>query len=319
VKPSTGCASFTRRPWTRCATELKIYLDGGPPPSEADRFAGSFSYPELRITYLPEGPVPPVSRAFGKFSEAGVYAQTITHPELFRSYLVEQIELLASEYPVRIETGLSTQEIPFSYVLDGAEGLDMDAASVAELVRHFPYVDLASVDDALPNGDRPSQPGSARPLSLFDAARTDYSLQRIRHYTGAPYEDVQDFILFTNYHRYVDAFVDWAVEQIKDPKANMSPCPPPGRCGSTPIAKIRRRGRQRALAPFPDAGLSPDRAQRPRYHAGEYRGRPVERENHHRPSGRAAAGMLADGRPLRRAAPFPAPGRLCAGARLSAL
>lgn len=195
--------------------ELKTYLDGGPPPSEAERFAGAFSYPELRITYLPEGPVPPVSRAFGKFSEAGVYARTVTNPARFRRYLVEQIELLAEEYPIKIETGLSTQEIPFSYVLDGADGLDMDAASPAELVRHFPYADLAGVDDALPNGDRPSLPGAPRPLSLFDAARTDYSLQRIKHYTGTPSEDVQDFILFTNYHRYVDAFVEWAAEQLK--------------------------------------------------------------------------------------------------------
>ncbi|MGJ3233034.1 MAG: AMP nucleosidase [Oceanicaulis sp.] len=195
--------------------ELKIYLDGGPPPSEAERFAGAFAYPELRITYLPEGPVPPVSRAFGKFSEAGVYARTVTNPARFRRYLVEQIELLSGEYPIRIETGLSTQEIPFSYVLDGAEGLDMDAASPAELVRHFPYADLAQIDDALPNGDRPSLPGVPRPLSLFDAARTDYSLQRIKHYTGTPSEDVQDFILFTNYHRYVDAFVEWAAEQLK--------------------------------------------------------------------------------------------------------
>lgn len=195
--------------------ELKIYLDGGPPPSEADRFAGVFAYPALRITYQPDGAVPPISRAFGKFSEAGVYSQTITHPEQFRRYLVEQIELLSDQYPVRIETGLSTSEIPFSYVLDGAEDLDLDAASPAELVRHFPYADLAGIDDALPNGERPSVPGQARPLSLFDASRTDYSLQRIRHYTGTPYEDVQPFILFTNYHRYVDAFVEWAAEQVK--------------------------------------------------------------------------------------------------------
>ncbi|XBQ16556.1 MAG: AMP nucleosidase [Oceanicaulis sp.] len=195
--------------------ELKIYLDGGPPPSEAERFAGAFAYPELRITYLPEGPVPPISRAFGKFSEAGVYSQTVTHPEHFRRYLTRQITLLAEEYPIRIETGLSTQEIPFSYVLDGAEGLDMDAASPAELVRHFPYADLARIDDALPNGDRGSSAASSRPLSLFDASRTDYSLQRIKHYTGTPMEDVQDFILFTNYHRYVDAFVEWAAEQLK--------------------------------------------------------------------------------------------------------
>lgn len=110
---------------------------------------------------------------------------------------------------------MSAQEIPFSYVLDGADDLDLNAASPAELVRHFPYADLSGIDDALPNGERPSEPGKARPLSLFDAARTDYSMQRIRHYTGTPVEDVQDFILFTNYHRYVDAFVEWAVDQLK--------------------------------------------------------------------------------------------------------
>ncbi|MCC5981591.1 MAG: AMP nucleosidase [Oceanicaulis sp.] len=194
---------------------LKIYLDGGPPPSGSARAAGMFAYPELRITYLPDGPVPPLSRAYGKFSESGIYTQTVTHPELFREYLTEQISLLQGEYDVLVETGVSTQEIPFSYVLDGAQELDMDGAAPAELVRHFPYADLSQIDDALPNGERPSLPRQPRPLSLFDGARTDYSLQRIRHYTGTPFEDVQGFILFTNYHRYVDAFVAWAAEQLK--------------------------------------------------------------------------------------------------------
>ena len=194
---------------------LKTYLDGGAPPSDADRRQGRFAYPELRVTYLPDGPPPPLSRSFGKFAESGVYTQTITRPDLFRDYLVQQIALLADQYEITIETGRSTREIPFSYVLDGAGDLNMDAAAPAELVRHFPYADLSNVHDELPNGDRPSMPGSPRPLSLFDAARTDYSLQRIRHYTGTPVEDVQQFILFTNYHRYVDAFVAWAAEQLK--------------------------------------------------------------------------------------------------------
>lgn len=197
--------------------ELKIYLDGGPPPSEADRRAGAFAYPELRITYLPEGPVPPISRAYGKFSESGIYAQSITHPALFRAYLIEQIELLQSEYEVKVETGLSLQEIPFAYVLDGAEELALNEARPAELVRHFPYADLSRIDDALPNGERVHADPGVRPLSLFDARRTDYSLQRLRHYTGTPYEDVQQFVLFTNYHRYMDAFVDWAIEQVQSP------------------------------------------------------------------------------------------------------
>ena len=194
---------------------LGRYLSGGAQPSAAQRASGAFSYPELRITYAPAGPPPPVSRAFGKFSESGVYAQTITRPDLFRTYLIEQISLLQSEYDIVIETGLSTTEIPFSYVLDGAEDLDMDAAEPAQLVRHFPYADLSRIDDALPNGERVGETPIHRPLSLFTAARTDYSLQRIKHYTGTPYEDVQRYVLFTNYHRYVDAFVDWASEQLK--------------------------------------------------------------------------------------------------------
>lgn len=196
---------------------LNVFLDGGSPPSQEARRAGSFAYPELRITYMPEGPVPPVSRAFGKFSEAGVYTQSITHPALFRDYLIDQIKLLAEEYEIRIETGLSTQEIPFPYVLDGSGEMALDEVRPAELVRHFPYADLARIDDTLPDGEQVLSSGATRPLSLFDALRTDYSLQRIRHYTGTPYEDVQQFVLFTNYHRYMDAFVEWAIEQVQSP------------------------------------------------------------------------------------------------------
>jgi len=35
----------------------------------------------------------------------------------------------------------------------------------------------------------------------------DFSLQRLKHYSGTPFEHVQRYILFTNYHRYVDHFV----------------------------------------------------------------------------------------------------------------
>ncbi|WP_019959996.1 AMP nucleosidase [Woodsholea maritima] len=193
---------------------LRAYLDHGELPDGAQRRSGGFAYPELRITYRPEGSVPPVSRAFGKFSESGVYAQSITQPRLFQAYLTEQIALLAGEYPIAIETGLSTQEIPFSYVLDGAADLDLDGVEVADLVRHFPYADLSLVDDSLPNGAQLFDADQVRALSLFDAARTDYSLKRLQHYTGTPVEDFQQYILFTNYHRYVDEFVAWAVDQL---------------------------------------------------------------------------------------------------------
>ena len=51
--------------------------------------------------------------------------------------------------------------------------------------------------------------GEPRPLSLFDAVRVDYSLRRLVHYTGSDWRNVQQWILLTNYHRYVDQFVRW--------------------------------------------------------------------------------------------------------------
>jgi AMP nucleosidase len=52
------------------------------------------------------------------------------------------------------------------------------------------------------------------PLALFDALRTDFSLARLKHYSGTAPEHFQRYILFTNYHRYVDEFVSWAAGQI---------------------------------------------------------------------------------------------------------
>jgi len=198
----------------RLRIALKAYLEDGQIPDNAARTQGAFSYPELKIIYNPDGPPPHISRSYGKFSTAGIYATTITNPELFRGYLIEQLELLFTDYDVETRIGPSDQEIPYSYVLDGAADLDMGKASPSELAGVFPYADLVSVGDELADGEMVSD-GLTLPLSLFDAPRTDYSLFRLRHYTGTPYEDFQQFILFTNYHRYVDEFVKWAVDEVQ--------------------------------------------------------------------------------------------------------
>ncbi|MFS2318472.1 AMP nucleosidase [Maricaulis sp. D1M11] len=200
----------------RLRAALKTFLSGEKIDVAALRAEQAFVYPELRVNYAPDGPPPPISRAFGKFTDPGIYKSTFTHPELFRDYLCQQLDLLIETYDITLEVGPSEVEIPFSYVLDGAEGLDMDAATPAELVRHFPYADLSKINDEVPNSEHLHVPGADRPMALFDAPRTDYSLQRLKHYTGTPYEDVQQFILFTNYHRYVDAFTSWAIGQLKE-------------------------------------------------------------------------------------------------------
>ena len=54
-----------------------------------------------------------------------------------------------------------------------------------------------------------------RPLALFDGPRTDFSLARLRHYTGTDPDHFQHFILFTNYVRYVDEFVRFAIDELR--------------------------------------------------------------------------------------------------------
>jgi AMP nucleosidase len=199
----------------RVRNAVRAFLKDGTIPNAADRAAGAFAYPELQVTYRPSGPAPRNARAFGKFTEAGVYAATITHPAEYAPYLIEQLELLASAYEIKIETGLSKQEIPYSYVLDDAEDMPLDEVDPAALAQVFETARLDMIGDEIADGERILAESGARPLMLFDAPRVDWSLNRIAHYTGAPWRHAQDFVLFTNYHRYVDAFVAWAALELK--------------------------------------------------------------------------------------------------------
>ena len=190
--------------------------DGAIPPSRK-REDGSYSYPQLTLHYAGAGAsggdVTDRGRAFGRLEELGTYTTTITKPELFAPYLTEQLELINAEYEVDVTVTRSRQEIPFPYVLDGDAGAAMVGISPTEIAQHFPSTDLALIGDELADGIEIDE-NRAMPLSLFDGLRTDYSLARLAHYTGTAVGDFQDFILFTNYHRYVDEFVDWGAKQI---------------------------------------------------------------------------------------------------------
>ena len=79
------------------------------------------------------------------------------------------------------------------------------------MARHFPTPNLAAVGDEIANGLVDLEPHRPYPLALFDAARVDYSLRRLVHYTGSDWRHVQRWVLLTNYHRYVDQFVRLAI------------------------------------------------------------------------------------------------------------
>ncbi|BBC72436.1 AMP nucleosidase [Altererythrobacter sp. B11] len=193
--------------------DIAEYARSGTPPAPERRHDGSYCYPELRIHFGGIGDRQDRTRAFGRLQLPGTYATTVTRPRLFAGYLAEQLELLKSDYEIEIEIVPSRQEIPFPYVLDGQQGAAMASVRPTELARYFPTTELALIGDELADNVE-LDPAMPMPLSLFDGLRTDFSLARLAHYTGTPPEDFQRFVLFTNYHRYIDEFVDWAGTQV---------------------------------------------------------------------------------------------------------
>ena len=279
---------------------LSAYIGRGVRPDPDGRALGRFAYPELRIAYDPDGAPAPVGRAFARVNRPGVYATSLTRPALFRDYLLEQLDLLVRDYGVEVSVGRSAQEIPFPYVLDAGLDSGLDGAASADLARFFPSTQLVQIGDEVADGSLILTPEQPRPLALFDALRTDYSLARLRHYTGTPAEHVQSYVLFTNYHRYVDEFVRWGAAQLREGGRYETLSCAGGVVIDADTADPERAAAEAPLASPPDAGLPPDRAGSRRADAGQHRGRSLQRQDHHRPPGGAASARLADDRPLRR-------------------
>ncbi|VVT14310.1 AMP nucleosidase [Sphingomonas sp. EC-HK361] len=198
---------------SRLQAALTAYLADGTTPDPKARKDGSFAYPEIRLRYAGADPRPAPLRSFGRLTAPGEYRISVTKPTQFADYLAEQLTLLVEDYDVTVEAVPGSTEIPFPYVLDPGHALSLDAVSAAELARWFPATELAYIGDEIADGLWASIDGT-RPLALFDALRTDFSLARLRHYTGTPPEHVQRYVLFTNYHRYVDEFVRWGAQQV---------------------------------------------------------------------------------------------------------
>ncbi|GAA4764279.1 AMP nucleosidase [Stakelama sediminis] len=198
----------------RLKAALDTYLTSGKPPAPATRNDGSFAYPEIRLRFRGGEDRPTPARSFGRLVSPGVYRISVTKPGQFADYLTEQLTLLMEDYDVEVDAIPGRQEIPFPYVLDPGHALSLDEVSATELARFFPATELAEIGDEIADGLWIEEEDADRPLALFDGLRTDFSLARLRHYTGTPPEHTQRYILFTNYHRYVDEFVRWAASQL---------------------------------------------------------------------------------------------------------
>ena len=157
--------------------------------------------------------------SYGFVAGPGRFETTLTRPDLYAGYYLEQFGLLLENHQVELEVGTSSQPIPVHFSFAENEHIEGNlSAQRRQLMRDvFDLPDLAAMDDGIANGTHAPRPGEPQPLSLFTAPRVDYSLQRLRHYTGTAPEHFQNFLLFTNYQFYIDEFVRLGHEAMANP------------------------------------------------------------------------------------------------------
>ncbi|MBT3170807.1 MAG: AMP nucleosidase [Rhodospirillaceae bacterium] len=172
-------------------------------------------YPAVWIEVAPGADRLSGGLSYGAVPEAGTYSAVLTNPELFESYYLEQLQLLLDNHGGPLWVGISQRQIPLTFALENLTA-DLRQEQVADLARRFNMPDLAEIDDDVANGTYRAEPGAPKPLSLFTAERVDYSLSRLRHYSGTSPDHFQRFVLFTNYQRYVDEFIEFGVGEIEN-------------------------------------------------------------------------------------------------------
>jgi AMP nucleosidase len=158
--------------------------------------------------------------SFGHVSSPGTFSATITRPDLFRNYLIQQIGLLIENHDQPVIIGISDTPMPIHFALtgDNAANIPQDGAADFTLRDLFDVPDLSTTNDDIVNGTQPPV-DDIRPLAPFTAQRVDYSLARLAHYTATDPEHFQCHVLFTNYQFYVTEFEDFARAQLKDPNS----------------------------------------------------------------------------------------------------
>lgn len=180
--------------------------------------AGGAVYPYLCVA-VPAEAAPQTSKlALGQISSLSVHGATITQPALFAGYIEEQLNRVTERFSAKIYVGKSYTPIPLTFTLEKATAsLTLDQRE--RLQHYFHTPNLVATNDDIVDGQYILKRHGAMPLSLFTAERVDYSLHRIQHYTATKPEHFQDYILFTNYQRYVDEFVEYARGEIEAGRA----------------------------------------------------------------------------------------------------
>ena len=211
----------------------------------------------------------PARLSYGFVAGPGRFETTLTRPDLYADYYLEQFRLLLDNHGGELEVGIGTQPIPVHFAFaehDHVEG-ELSADHRALLRDVFDLPDLSAMDDGIANGTHEPLPGEPQPLALFTAPRVDYSLQRLRHYSGTAPAWFQNFVLFTNYQFYIDEFIKLGHAEMARPDSEYIAFVEPGN-----VVTLRQgltTDGLRALQPLwnGEPGVEPPRLpQMPAYH-----------------------------------------------------
>jgi AMP nucleosidase len=221
-------------------------------------------YPLVRIrteTVLRQAAGAQERLSYGFVAGPGVFETTLTRPDLFSNYYLEQFRLLLLNHGVRLEVTTSKQPIPVHFSFAESDHIEGDlSAERRQMMRDwFDLPDLGAMDDGIANGTYEPQPGRPWPLSLFTAQRMDYSLHRLRHYTGTVPGHFQNFVLFTNYQFYIDEFIRLGHELMQDARSEYAAFIEPGNVVTRRVGEAAQPGDALGKAP-------PRLPQMPAYH-----------------------------------------------------
>ncbi len=182
--------------------QFKLFAMGKAPLSKV-----SACYPYIRLD-TPNAARTDTRLSYGFVPRAGVYESTVTRPDVFGTYYLNQIDHLIRNHGTAIEVGVSETPIPIHFAL--GEDFVLEADLTEEQLKQVPYLfdipDMTLMEDDVANGTFEVAEGEPAPLSLFTAQRVDLSLMRLRHYTGTSAGHFQNFVIFTNYQFYIDEF-----------------------------------------------------------------------------------------------------------------
>ena len=217
-------------------------------------------YPFVRLV-ASDSRHPDTRLAYGFVSHAGQYEATLTRPDLFDDYYLEQFRLLLDNHHTTLVIGTSHQPIPlpFSFADDEHFDSNLNPWQRQMLGEVFDLPELMAMDDRIANGTHTVAAGEPAPLALFTAPRVDYSLHRLRHYSGTSPEHFQNFVLFTNYAFYIDEFIALGQAEMQNPDSAY--------CGFVQPGNLVTRRAGLAAQPGDASGVAPPRLpQMPAYH-----------------------------------------------------